>query len=53
MKKIRFYLYIIKIYMKNQMQDKTNLLLDIFNTNENKLLPLANIKGSFNAHEMV
>ena len=31
MKKIRFYLYIIKIYMKNQMQDKTNLLLDIFN----------------------
>lgn len=31
MKKIKFYLTIIKIFMKNQMQDRTNLLLDIFN----------------------
>lgn len=30
MKKIRFALTIIKIYMKNQMQDRTNILLDIF-----------------------
>ena len=31
MKKIRFSVCVIKIIMKNQMQDKTNLLLDIFN----------------------
>ena len=31
MNKIRFSLCVIKIYMKNQMQDRTNLLLDIFN----------------------
>lgn len=31
MKKINFSLTVIKIFMKNQMQDKTNLLLDIFN----------------------
>ena len=31
MKKIRFGLNVIKIIMKNQIQDKTNLLLDIFN----------------------
>jgi ABC-2 type transport system permease protein len=31
MKKIKFALTVIKIFMKNQMQDKTNLLLDIFN----------------------
>jgi len=31
MKKIRFALTVIKIFMKNQMQDKTNLILDIFN----------------------
>lgn len=31
MKKIRFAFTVIKIFMKNQMQDKTNLLLDIFN----------------------
>ena len=31
MNKIKFCLCIIKIIMKNQMQDKTNLLLDIFN----------------------
>lgn len=31
MKKIRFSLTVIKIFMKNQMQDKTNILLDIFN----------------------
>lgn len=31
MKKIKFYLTIIKIFMKNQMQDRTNIILDIFN----------------------
>lgn len=31
MKKINFSLTVIKIFMKNQMQDKTNILLDIFN----------------------
>lgn len=31
MKKIKFALTIIKIFMKNQMQDRTNLILDIFN----------------------
>lgn len=31
MKKINFAFTVIKIFMKNQMQDKTNLLLDIFN----------------------
>lgn len=31
MKKIRFAFTVIKIFMKNQMQDKTNLILDIFN----------------------
>lgn len=31
MKKVKFALTVIKIFMKNQMQDKTNLLLDIFN----------------------
>ena len=31
MKKIRFASTVIKIFMKNQMQDKTNLILDIFN----------------------
>lgn len=31
MKKIKFYLNIVKIFMKNQMQDRTNILLDIFN----------------------
>lgn len=31
MNKIRFSLCVVKIYMKNQMQDRTNLLLDIFN----------------------
>ena len=31
MKKIRFGLNVIKIIMKNQIQDRTNLLLDIFN----------------------
>ena len=31
MKKIKFSLTIIKIFMKNQMQDKTNILLDVFN----------------------
>ena len=31
MKKIRFAFTVIKIFMKNQMQDKTNLLLDVFN----------------------
>lgn len=30
MKKIKFALTIIKIYMKNQMQDRTNILLDLF-----------------------
>lgn len=31
MKKTRFAGVVIKIFMKNQMQDKTNILLDIFN----------------------
>jgi len=31
MKKIKFAFTVIKIFMKNQMQDKTNLILDIFN----------------------
>ena len=31
MKKTRFGLTIVRIFMKNQMQDKTNILLDIFN----------------------
>ncbi len=31
MKKIKFVFTVIKIFMKNQMQDKTNLLLDVFN----------------------
>lgn len=31
MKEIRFAFTVIKIFMKNQIQDKTNLLLDIFN----------------------
>lgn len=31
MKKTRFACTVIKIFMKNQMQDKTNLILDIFN----------------------
>ena len=31
MKKIKFALTIIKIFMKNQIQDRSNLLLDIFN----------------------
>lgn len=31
MKKIKFSLCVIKIYMKNQMQDKTNLILDMIN----------------------
>lgn len=31
MKKVKFASTIVKIFMKNQMQDKTNLLLDIFN----------------------
>ncbi len=31
MKKIRFVFTIIKIFMKNQMQGKTNLILDVFN----------------------
>ncbi len=31
MKKIKFGLNVIKIIMKNQIQDRTNLLLDIFN----------------------
>ena len=31
MKKINFSLTVIKIFMKNQTQDKTNILLDIFN----------------------
>lgn len=31
MKKIKFAFTVIKIFMKNQMQDKTNLLLDLFN----------------------
>lgn len=31
MKKIKFYIFTIKIFMKNQLQDKTNIILDIFN----------------------
>lgn len=31
MKKIKFAFTVIKIFMKNQMQDKTNLILDVFN----------------------
>ena len=31
MKKVRFASTVIKIFMKNQMQDKTNIILDIFN----------------------
>lgn len=31
MKRIKFGLTVIKIFMKNQMQDKTNLILDVFN----------------------
>lgn len=31
MKRIKFAFTVIKIFMKNQMQDKTNLLLDVFN----------------------
>lgn len=31
MKKIKFAFTVIKIFMRNQMQDKTNLILDIFN----------------------
>lgn len=31
MKKIRFAFLVIKIYMKNQLQDKTNLILDCIN----------------------
>lgn len=31
MKRIRFALTVIKIFMKNQMQDRTNLILDVFN----------------------
>ena len=31
MKRIRFALTVVKIFMKNQMQDRTNLILDIFN----------------------
>ena len=31
MKRIKFAFTIIKIFMKNQMQDRTNLILDIFN----------------------
>ena len=31
MKKIKFALLVIKIYMKNQLQDKTNLILDCVN----------------------
>ncbi len=31
MKKIKFDLSIIKIFMKNQMQDKTNIILDVIN----------------------
>ncbi len=31
MKRIKFAFTVVKIFMKNQMQDKTNLLLDIFN----------------------
>lgn len=31
MKKTKFGLTIVRIFMKNQMQDKTNILLDVFN----------------------
>lgn len=31
MKRIKFAFTVIKIFMKNQMQDKTNLVLDVFN----------------------
>ena len=31
MKKIRFAFDVIRIFMKNQMQDRTNLILDVFN----------------------
>ena len=31
MKKIKFLFTVVKIFMKNQMQDRTNLLLNIFN----------------------
>ena len=31
MKKVKFAITVIKIFMKNQMQDKTNIILDIFN----------------------
>ena len=31
MKRIKFAFTVIKIFMKNQMQDKTNLILDVFN----------------------
>ena len=31
MKKIKFALTVVKIFMKNQMQDRTNIILDIFN----------------------
>ena len=31
MKKIKFAITVIKIFMKNQIQDKTNLILDVFN----------------------
>ena len=31
MKKIRYFFIGTKIFMKNQIQDRTNLLLDVFN----------------------
>ena len=31
MKRIKFALTVVKIFMKNQMQDRTNIILDIFN----------------------
>lgn len=31
MKKIKFAFTVIKIFMKNQMQDRTNIILDVFN----------------------
>jgi len=31
MKRIRFFFTVLKIHMKNQMQDNTNLILDVFN----------------------
>ena len=31
MKRIKFALTVVKIFMKNQMQDRTNLILDVFN----------------------